>query len=500
MVLERIEDNEGNRKSQTALSDMKFTGTDAPRFVEVLLFSAAFNDIVKKFVSRVVKKDYNQLFCEERTVLTGSDAIQVECFLREDIVLWTRKKIGTPVIRINSWRGEEFLKKYHTFVIGLFDKFEFVEVNKAELAKVLFPDLKHSNIFLGIVKSEPKRYTAYDGTFSVDKILEFLDYNKFPLVTRLTEMNSMRVYPSSVKLHVYVFLDTDDFKSLLEPLQDVARTFKSKTKQSEKKADKLLECGLMWNWRKMSPAQMVKPHTTKNSHFATPLPDKLLEHWEYMYGSCPKPAAGIVPSLEVITEGIAKRTRKPAIPKPVQSKGKPTEQPGDGNAVLGDETVHLGIEIDAVEKTHVAPGTYLSNTDPPGTKLNAKSTENRKKNGPVTTLDEPSSLFASEPQALIIEPKESTKWDDKMLSQPVCCQNSITKDITEHSKGKETLKSDDSPGTTSLADESNCILLKSNEGNTREHPSSMSKPAGTIINQARKQKPCYGLMGRLRKS
>ncbi|KAI9073853.1 hypothetical protein K1719_044205 [Acacia pycnantha] len=45
---------------------------------------------------------------------------------REDIVLWTRKKItGTPVIRINSVaEAEEFLKKYHTFVIGLFDKFE----------------------------------------------------------------------------------------------------------------------------------------------------------------------------------------------------------------------------------------------------------------------------------------------------------------------------------------------------------------------------------------
>ncbi|KAI9073840.1 hypothetical protein K1719_044192 [Acacia pycnantha] len=38
----------------------------------------------------------------------------------------------------------------------------------------------------------------------------------------------MRVYSSLVKLQVYVFSNTDDFKSLLEPLQDVARTFKSK--------------------------------------------------------------------------------------------------------------------------------------------------------------------------------------------------------------------------------------------------------------------------------
>lgn len=179
--------------------------------------------------------------------VNGSSQVYSGGFTADDIVIWTRKKTSTPVIRISSVsEAEEFLKKYHTFVIGLFDKFEgsdyeefvkaaksdnetqFVEVNKAELAKVLFPDLKHSDRFLGIVKSEPERYTAYDGTFSMDKILEFLDYNKFPLVTKLTEMNSMRVYSSPVKLQVYVFTNNDDFKNLLEPLQDVARTFKSR--------------------------------------------------------------------------------------------------------------------------------------------------------------------------------------------------------------------------------------------------------------------------------
>lgn len=44
---------------------------------------------------------------------------------RDDIVIWTRKKIGTPVVRISSVaEAEEFLKKYHTFVLGLFAKFE----------------------------------------------------------------------------------------------------------------------------------------------------------------------------------------------------------------------------------------------------------------------------------------------------------------------------------------------------------------------------------------
>ncbi|KAI9086381.1 hypothetical protein K1719_031835 [Acacia pycnantha] len=106
--------------------------------------------------------------------------------------------------------------------------------------------------------------------------------------------------------------------------------------------------------------------------------------------------------------------------------------------------------------------------------------------------EESTSLFANEPLALIIEPKENTNWDDKILSQPVCCQSSLTKDITEHSEEKEALNSNDSPGTTSLADESDCILLKSKEYNTREHPSTMSKPTGIIITQARQEKPCYG--------
>nr|AFK38080.1 unknown [Lotus japonicus] len=41
-------------------------------------------------------------------------------------------------------------------------------------------------------------------------------------------MNSIRVYSSPIKLQVYVFANADDFKNLLDPLHDVARTFKSK--------------------------------------------------------------------------------------------------------------------------------------------------------------------------------------------------------------------------------------------------------------------------------
>ncbi|XAR67711.1 Protein disulfide-isomerase [Bertholletia excelsa] len=96
-----------------------------------------------------------------------------------------------------------------------------------DVANFLFPDIKSANLFLGLVKSEPERYTAFDSTFNVEKILQFLDYNKFPLVTTLTELNSARVYSSPVKLQVYVFAEADDFKKLLEPLQNIARKFKS---------------------------------------------------------------------------------------------------------------------------------------------------------------------------------------------------------------------------------------------------------------------------------
>lgn len=40
-------------------------------------------------------------------------------------MIWTRKKTGAPVIRINSVAGaNEFLKQHAIYAVGLFDKFE----------------------------------------------------------------------------------------------------------------------------------------------------------------------------------------------------------------------------------------------------------------------------------------------------------------------------------------------------------------------------------------
>ncbi|KFK38962.1 hypothetical protein AALP_AA3G182600 [Arabis alpina] len=169
-------------------------------------------------------------------------------FSSEDIVIWVQKKTGAPTLKLSTVdEASRFLNKHHTFIVGLFEKSEdspehdefvkaatlddeiqFVETSSSDVAKLLFPNLKTNNVFVGMVKSEAERYTAYDGPWQAEKILEFLNSNKFPLITRLTESNTVRVYASPVKLQVMVFSKTDDFETLALPLEDIAREFKSK--------------------------------------------------------------------------------------------------------------------------------------------------------------------------------------------------------------------------------------------------------------------------------
>ncbi|CAE5962833.1 unnamed protein product [Arabidopsis arenosa] len=67
-----------------------------------------------------------------------------------------------------------------------------------------------------------------DGSYKMEKILEFLGSNKFPLITKLTETNTVWVYSSPVKLQVMLFSKADDFQKLAQALEDIARKFKSK--------------------------------------------------------------------------------------------------------------------------------------------------------------------------------------------------------------------------------------------------------------------------------
>ncbi|KAI6690046.1 hypothetical protein NL676_026874 [Syzygium grande] len=57
--------------------------------------------------------------------LHSTSGLLLSIDLGEEIVIWARKKTGVPVIRINSMtEAEEFLKKYHMFAIGVFEKYK----------------------------------------------------------------------------------------------------------------------------------------------------------------------------------------------------------------------------------------------------------------------------------------------------------------------------------------------------------------------------------------
>ncbi|PIA64984.1 hypothetical protein AQUCO_00100450v1 [Aquilegia coerulea] len=179
--------------------------------------------------------------------VNGTSQMYTGGLTANDIVVWVMKKTGVPLIRLDTLSdAEKFMAKHQMFVIGLFDKFEgsnyeeftkaavadneiqFAETSKTEVAKVLFPDNENKKPFVGLVKSEPEKYLAFEDTFEKEKILEFLEYNKFPLVTVMTELNSVRVHTGPVKLQVIVFAKDEEFKNHLLPLQNVARKFKSK--------------------------------------------------------------------------------------------------------------------------------------------------------------------------------------------------------------------------------------------------------------------------------
>ncbi|KAL9273604.1 disulfide isomerase-like 1-6-like protein [Drosera capensis] len=173
-------------------------------------------------------------------------------YTAEEIAIWVRKKSGDPVVRLSSVaEAEDFVKKHSLFALGnsicspneIFqgvrygefikaavsdNEIQFAETNSIEIAELLFATIKPTDPFLGLVKSEPERYTAFDSPFESNEILQFLELNKFPLVTTLTELNSMKVYSSRVKLQVYIFGEVDELKVISEPLQDFARKFWSK--------------------------------------------------------------------------------------------------------------------------------------------------------------------------------------------------------------------------------------------------------------------------------
>ncbi|XLU51648.1 hypothetical protein S245_046462, partial [Arachis hypogaea] len=94
---------------------------------------------------------------------------------RDDIVIWARKKTGSSVIRINSKKeAEEFLTKYHTFVIGRFDKFEGHEYDEFVRAAKL--------------DNEPEIYTTYVTINNISLCLTLL----FPFILSNLVIDSLQ--------------------------------------------------------------------------------------------------------------------------------------------------------------------------------------------------------------------------------------------------------------------------------------------------------------------
>lgn len=68
---------------------------------------------------------------------------------------------------------EEFIK-----AATIDNEIQFVEVSSSAVAKILFPNINAKDNFIGIVKSEPEKYTAYG---------ELLMFNQLVLCFIFTE-------------------------------------------------------------------------------------------------------------------------------------------------------------------------------------------------------------------------------------------------------------------------------------------------------------------------
>lgn len=107
---------------------------------------------------------------------------------------------------------------------------QFVETDNIDVAEFLFPNINHgTNNFIGLVKNEAEKFLAFgefssfdvvflsvkfwklikhfilaDETFEEEKILKFVDLNKYPLISTMTELNSANIYASAIKLQVTI--------------------------------------------------------------------------------------------------------------------------------------------------------------------------------------------------------------------------------------------------------------------------------------------------------
>jgi protein disulfide-isomerase A1 len=61
---------------------------------------------------------------------------------------------------------DEFVK-----AASLDNEIQFVETSSIDVAKLLFPNLKTNNVFVGLVKTEAEKYTSYGKLLNVNRFL-----------------------------------------------------------------------------------------------------------------------------------------------------------------------------------------------------------------------------------------------------------------------------------------------------------------------------------------
>eukprot|EP01018_Ginkgo_biloba_P002217 Gb_19724 [translate_table: standard] len=230
-------------RSADLMPEFAFAATTLKEMGSPILFAKLDGDRHTKAASRYGIKGYPTLLL----FVNGTSQVYTGGFTGDEIVIWVRKKTGLSTLRLSSFsEAEEFLKKNWTSAVGFFKEFEgiayeefvqaaiednevqFVEVSNLEVAKFLNPEINYLPQTLGLVKSEPEKLVLFEGEFKKGHILQFVEENKYPLVTRLTEHNSAKVYSRPIKLQLFLFAGAHEFESILSYFQDAARKFKSK--------------------------------------------------------------------------------------------------------------------------------------------------------------------------------------------------------------------------------------------------------------------------------
>ncbi|KAL0354673.1 UNVERIFIED_CONTAM: protein disulfide isomerase-like 1-6 [Sesamum radiatum] len=154
-----------------------------PRFAEAanVLKGLGSGIVMAKLDAERYPKDASSLGIKGYPTLllfvNGSSQPYTGGFSSEEMVIWARKKTGSPVIRIKAVaEAEEFRKQHAMYAIGLFDNFEG-------------PD-----------------YEEFIKAAAADNEIQFVE-------TSSTE--------------VYVYAEANDLKKFLEPLREIAKKFKS---------------------------------------------------------------------------------------------------------------------------------------------------------------------------------------------------------------------------------------------------------------------------------